>query len=204
MTAAERRKTKLRQHITDQATALYHANGGVDGGFEKTTIEDIAEKSDICLRTFFRYFSSKTDVIYLDIKSAREHLTTFINERPTEEPHILAAINGRFDQVRFFMDNKGNKERLLRSLNAPKFEDKMTVLRNELKQSIAEFLTEPSERGEPLRFSEARLAASIIVDIIGDVLDDWGKDTSIDVEKRSRMIINLLPGISEQLTNTGS
>ena len=200
MTAAQRRKAKLREHIINQATALYHKNGGSDGGFENTTIEEIAEESDISLRTFFRYFESKTDVIYLDIKSAGEHLGTFIRSRPENESRVEAAINGRFDQVFSFIDDNANKERLIRSLTAPQFEDRLTVFRSELKASVVECLTEIGGRGEPLPKNQARLASSLIVDVVGDFLEDWAKDTSINIEKKSMETIALLPELSGLIT----
>lgn len=203
LTPAERRKAKLRQHIIEQATALYHANGGKEGGFEKTTIEGIAEQSDISLRTFFRYFESKTDVIYLDIKTSTEHLKMFVRNRPLDEPLLTAALNGRYEQIDFFLSDTANKERLLRSLQAPQFQDRRIILRSEFNQCILDFLTEESERGNPLSRSHARIASSLIVDVVADVLDDWALDTSIDVKSESMKILESLPELSKLFKKAG-
>jgi AcrR family transcriptional regulator len=50
----------------------------VDRGFERTSIEDIAKAAGISRRTFFRYFSSKADVLFaesaVDLARLREGL----------------------------------------------------------------------------------------------------------------------------------
>ncbi|MCS1411725.1 MAG: hypothetical protein M2R45_04927 [Verrucomicrobia subdivision 3 bacterium] len=199
LTAAERRKAKLRLHIIAQATALYQKNGRENGGFEKTTVEEIAERSDISLRTFFRYFESKMDVIYLDIDSAKSDLARFIRQRPHDEDRLVAAINGHLEQVDFFINQKENRRRLLRSLAAPQFQDRLLVLRNELKSCIIETLTEPSDRGGALNADHARIYATLIVDVIGDILDDWSKDTDIDVRTRSLELFSSLPDLAKRL-----
>lgn len=198
-TAAERRRAKLRLAIISNATSLYKKNGSEDGGFEKTSIEEIAEMSDISLRTFFRYFETKLDVIYLDIKSARSDLLTFIEERPNNEGRIAAAVNGRLAQIRWFLDEKENRERLLRSLSAHQFQGRLVVLRSELKACILEFLTREEGPSAPLSVKDGRMIATLIIDIVGDIMDDWSVDPSINIRDQAFDIFKRLPTLSEQM-----
>src|SRR6266516_2306201 len=73
---AERRRESQRRRIIQEAGRLFEENGGeACGGFEKTTVEAIADRSDISPSTFFRYFETKADVIYLDLaNTVDEHL----------------------------------------------------------------------------------------------------------------------------------
>ncbi len=78
---AKRRRNAQRRRIFAAAVQLYEENGGeAGGGLDKTTVEAIAERSDISVRTFFRYFQSKSDAIYVDLPAAMEDHRHLINE----------------------------------------------------------------------------------------------------------------------------
>ncbi|WP_433245467.1 TetR family transcriptional regulator [Streptosporangium sp. CA-135522] len=57
----ERKKAKTRRTIQDHALRLF-----AEQGYETTTVEQIAEASEISPSTFFRYFPSKEDVVVHD------------------------------------------------------------------------------------------------------------------------------------------
>lgn len=198
-TTAERRKERLRVRIIEEATKLYHENGGENGGFEKTMVEAIAERSDIALRTFFRYFESKTDVIFLDTKRAVSDLENFMKIRLCKEPPVQAAINARFDQLRWFMETPTGRERLLRSLRAPQFQDRLMVLRCNSRLSVAQLLVKYFGDDPESALVLAQITASIVVDTVADALDGWAIDQKIDVEAAALKAIKFLPQIAAEL-----
>jgi AcrR family transcriptional regulator len=57
----ERKKAKTRRTIQEQALRLF-----AERGYEATTVEQIAEASEISPSTFFRYFPTKEDVVVQD------------------------------------------------------------------------------------------------------------------------------------------
>src|SRR5215831_7252827 len=87
----ERKKLATRQALEDAALRLFAAQG-----YEQTTVEEIAEAADVAVRTFFRYFSSKQDVLFGEVASDRlGRLHTELAARPlTEAPldSVIAAM----------------------------------------------------------------------------------------------------------------
>lgn len=62
----QRKQEAVRQAIRDAALDLFLAKG-----FENTTVEEIAARTGISRRTFFRYFASKDDLIAQGMEELR-------------------------------------------------------------------------------------------------------------------------------------
>ena len=58
----ERKKAKTRAEIQKQALRLFRKKG-----YDNTTVEQIAEAAEVSPSTFFRYFSTKEDVVMYNI-----------------------------------------------------------------------------------------------------------------------------------------
>ena len=76
----ERKKAKTRKVLADTATELF-----AEQGFDHTTVEAIAEACDVSPRTFFRYFSSKEDVLFAAGDERLRQLLDAIASRPSGE-----------------------------------------------------------------------------------------------------------------------
>jgi AcrR family transcriptional regulator len=73
-TLQERKQQLVRQAIWDAATDLF-----AEKGFDETTVDDIALQAGVSRRSFFRYFSSKNDLMAQGIDAYADHLTEAIN-----------------------------------------------------------------------------------------------------------------------------
>jgi AcrR family transcriptional regulator len=62
----ERKKAKTRAAIRDHALRLFRENG-----YQRTTVEKIAEAAEVSVSTFFRYFPTKEDVVLQDDMDTR-------------------------------------------------------------------------------------------------------------------------------------
>src|SRR5688572_16827117 len=79
----ERKKVKTRRTIQEHALRLF-----AEQGYDATTIEQIAEVSEVSPSTFFRYFPTKEDVVITD-----EHdpaMAAVYLAQPAELPPIEA------------------------------------------------------------------------------------------------------------------
>lgn len=100
----KRKKDRTRRTLQAEAVRLF-----TQQGFEATTIEEIAAAAEVAPRTFFRYFSSKEEVVFWS-----EHqpmLAGFVAARPDHEPAAQALRRGLSDGLASFYEQ--DRERLL-------------------------------------------------------------------------------------------
>ena len=57
-------------------------------GFDEVTVEEIASEAHISVRTFYRYFPSKEDVLQLQIGRRSAALQAALSARPADEPPL--------------------------------------------------------------------------------------------------------------------
>jgi AcrR family transcriptional regulator len=78
MPSLQARKQQLvRDAIWDAAVELF-----IDKGFDETTVDDIAEAAGVSRRSFFRYFSSKNDLMSHSVLSYGASLTAAVRACP--------------------------------------------------------------------------------------------------------------------------
>lgn len=71
----------IRREIAEAAERLF-----LERGYERTTVDEIAAAVDISSRTFFRYFATKDEVLFLQFDELTEGLVATVDERPADEP----------------------------------------------------------------------------------------------------------------------
>jgi AcrR family transcriptional regulator len=114
-TRRERKKIETRAALETAALRLFAKQG-----YERTTVEEIAEAADVAVRTFFRYFQSKQHVLYGDVAlNITGRMRAALLARPhTESPveAVGAALDalelGAPDQQQQVLDRLRLMERL--------------------------------------------------------------------------------------------
>jgi AcrR family transcriptional regulator len=81
----ERKRQLVRQEIARAAWLLF-----AERGYEDTTVDEIARAAGISRRSFFRYFSSKEDVVVGTTDALAEDVLAEFARRPAGEPPLLA------------------------------------------------------------------------------------------------------------------
>jgi AcrR family transcriptional regulator len=82
----ERKRRALRVELSEAALPLV-----IERGFETTTMEDLATAAGVSRRTFFRYFSSKEDVVFAFLDQWAARLAADIVARPAAENPVVAV-----------------------------------------------------------------------------------------------------------------
>ncbi len=81
----QRKRQLVRQEISHAAWLLF-----ADRGYEETTVEAIARAAGVSRRSFFRYFSSKEDVVIGTTDALAEDVLAGFARRPKSEPPLVA------------------------------------------------------------------------------------------------------------------
>jgi AcrR family transcriptional regulator len=81
----ERKRLVVRQEISHAAWLLF-----AERGYEKTTVSEIARAAGVSRRSFFRYFSSKEDVVVGTTDALAEDVLAGFASRPAGEPPLVA------------------------------------------------------------------------------------------------------------------
>ena len=98
-TLRERRRARTRDGIEGVALELF-----VEYGYEATTVEQIAEAALISPRTFFRYFSSKEDVVLARGREGMTLAARSLAERPSDEP-VIESLRAVVEVVAHLRDS---------------------------------------------------------------------------------------------------
>ncbi len=93
----DRKKSETRQALRQAAHQLF-----AERGFRQTTIEDITEAADVSRRTFFRYYSSKEDLLRAEVSDLLPVMLTALRGRPAGEPP-LAAIHAAVGPIELIL-----------------------------------------------------------------------------------------------------
>ncbi|MEV6806850.1 TetR family transcriptional regulator [Streptomyces sp. NPDC051132] len=97
-TLRERKKRRTRESLLRAALELFTTQG-----YERTTIDEIAEAVDVSQRTFFRYFAGKEDAAFAVQEMTEAAFVAAVRGRPPHETPMEAlrqAFLESFDAIR--------------------------------------------------------------------------------------------------------
>src|ERR1700761_7408270 len=80
-----RKRLATRQRISDCATRLF-----IENGFDKVTVDEIAEAADVSRMTVFNHFARKEDMFFDLNDEAREELIAALQKRRKDVSPIEA------------------------------------------------------------------------------------------------------------------
>lgn len=91
----ERKKQRTRATIIDVAARLC-----AEQGYERTTVDQIADAADISPRTFSRYFPNKEAVIGALIEETSEHVAAALDRQPRDITEHEALVRAHVEVYR--------------------------------------------------------------------------------------------------------
>ena len=156
-----RKRLATRQKISDAATCLF-----MERGFDKVTVDEIAEAADVSRMTVFNHFSRKEDMFFDLDEEGREDLLAALQKRdagtsPIEALRLFAhwAVAEQRPYLRFFEEGS---ERFMETIRASEaLKARARAIRDELTDMLHLALAKAADRHQP--DPDANLAASLLV-----------------------------------------
>ena len=106
-----RKQQVVRTALSASAEELFLVHG-----FEKVTVEQIAQAAGVSRRTFFRYYESKEDVMVEHSDQLGEQLLAELAARPLDEPPLLAIRNALVSAMAASLADRDLVRYVIRSL----------------------------------------------------------------------------------------
>ncbi|WP_317443118.1 TetR family transcriptional regulator [Streptomyces collinus] len=97
-TLRERKKQRTRDALVRSALELFTTQG-----YERTTVDEIADAVEVSQRTFFRYFAGKEEVAFAVQEMTEAHFVAAVRARPAHEAPMEAlrqAVLDGWDAIR--------------------------------------------------------------------------------------------------------
>ncbi|HVV10225.1 mycofactocin system transcriptional regulator [Amycolatopsis sp.] len=135
-TRSGRRPITSRSEVEHAAFELFARQG-----FERTTVDDIAQAAGIGRRTFFRYFPSKNDVAWGDFEGQLTLMRTRLAEAPGDKPLLQVISDALVDFNRIDpAEAPWHRRRMELILTTPALQAHSTLRYAEWRQVLAEFV----------------------------------------------------------------
>jgi AcrR family transcriptional regulator len=188
----ERKKLETRAALESAALRLF-----AERGYDATTVEEIADAADVAVRTFFRYFSSKQDVLFGDVaRDITGRLRAALVARPAAEPAVV-AVGAALDAME--LDNDEQRRQVLDRMRlmdkAPELGGTYHLLFQELHDVIAGFTAERTGAGA--RDLYPQLVAAAATGAIKATLTVF--EAAPDVEPLSALRVRAYAALTEGL-----
>lgn len=135
---AGRRRITSRAEVEHVAFELFDSRG-----FDRTTIDDIAEAAGIGRRTFFRYFPSKNDIAWGDFDDQLRRMRKRLADYPADRPLLAVIRDALVDFNRVDPGQAGRHRRRMRLiLDTPALQAHSALRYADWRQVLADFVGE--------------------------------------------------------------
>jgi AcrR family transcriptional regulator len=149
-------------------------------GFDRTTIEEIAEACDVSPRTFFRYFPTKEDVLFGDSELRCRALLDVLTAQPADRSPLDALHAAMRAVALAYRDERellALRHRVV--LGSPGLRAYKAEHQRGWEQSVVDELTRRSAiAGTDESALELRLLSSAAIGALRAALDTWLEDTT--------------------------
>lgn len=177
-----RRQALTRKDIAAAALELFEQRG-----YEDTTVEQIAEAAGVSLRTFYRYCSSKDEVLTSALTTGPAELASAV--RANSELPLLEAVIQAFVAV---SEIEASRRELRLMINTPALRAAWLAAGREAQEDLAEVIYDRFPGYSPLH---ARARAAAIIGVLTTVIETWALSDSESMEPLAREALSVVdPG----------
>ncbi len=160
----EERKEKTRDDLTRAAARLF-----ITKGFPETTVEEIARQADVSPRTFFRYYTSKEDVVMRFMWLGIDNFLTALARVPVNVAPLEAFGEALKDSIARDLDPEVSHALLLMMRTTPSLKAAFLAKGWDTAQSLQEEIA--TRLGVKPGHLQAHLAANVLFAAVETALE---------------------------------
>ena len=167
----ERKKARTHEALEHAALGLFRSQG-----FDHTTVEDIAAACEVSPRTFFRYFPTKSDVLFGgEIEERRSRMLTLLASQPMDQSPWAAL---RAAMLALGEEYANERERIAARIAIIEATPSLRASKSELHrgwdEAVVEVLADRARRaGSPTDSLTLRLLAGAATAAFRAAADSW-------------------------------
>jgi AcrR family transcriptional regulator len=177
----ERNRSRTKRDIEASALTLFE-----EQGYAATTVEQIARRAGLSQATFFRYFGSKEEVLFVNEQDAVDGLVALVASRETREQTLAALATPVAEFAHSYLhDSDAETQRVTRLvMTTRELEARSMHMRLRWEHALArQFAT---ENGRPIAGSDV-LLANLAVSCLAAALWQWQSSPKpVDVAQSTR------------------
>lgn len=166
----------VRERLVDAAFALFG-----ERGFERTTVEDIAERAGVGRTTFFRHFGSKEQVIFPDHDGLLEAISTRLSTSRPATATVAVSEAARGVLEHYVAEGARARERYTLTRTVPALRDRERAGIGQYVRLFTGFIHDWLGGG-PETVLRAELLANAVVTAHNHVLRAWLRGEVTDPE----------------------
>lgn len=156
-------------------------------GFEETSAEEIAVDAGVTLRTFYRHFASKQDLLFGDYDASLQWFRSALETRPPGEP-ITQAVLAAIDSFPFDRGNMFEIAELRnRELDRKRVEIHINQVQAEFAVEVERYLLRQGAPGEGDADFLSSVTAQCVAAATFAALDTWMRSDHDDLGELSRL-----------------
>lgn len=167
-TERSRRKQQRREALQDAALELF-----AEQGYDATTVDDIAARAKVSAATFFRYFESKSDVLYNDPEGVLPVVWGTLINRPADENDLTALRHALAEAYLDRVDPERARLQARAVATSPLLRGLTYGFGLQWRAVISDALAR--RRGLQMPDESCELAAAVALTAFGFALDAWMK-----------------------------
>jgi AcrR family transcriptional regulator len=178
-TLRQRKHELVRSAIWEAATDLF-----AEKGYDETTVDEIADRAGLSRRSFFRYFSSKTDLMASGLVEYGRSIDQAVRACPADSP-FAETVRRTALQVALEVTAHPGSRKIMRIVGAdPAAREALRSRTAELREVVR---TAYASRGAAIGDLAPGLLADLTLAILDVVLHDWlekgGQDIRASVDE---------------------
>jgi AcrR family transcriptional regulator len=189
----ERNKQRTRQAIEAAAFELF-----LSQGFDHTTAEQIADRAEVSLRTYFRYFPSKEQVVFSHGTGALDVLGDRVAAQPPELPAFdaLRAAYAEFAVLQPYDDMQEHHQLVTVFLDSPSLRGRAGQMLRAWETAVSSGL---ERRGPSHDGIDAELVGAVLVAALRWATRRCMQDPTLDLHA---VVLDALDHLEERIPPT--